>query len=66
MDNIFSPRFVLILFESTTCAALFMRIITPEQFLPALMLVLGYFYGSKSGQRDAEAKAAGLETHDEV
>lgn len=61
IDNIFSPRFVLVLFSATTCTALFMGKISAEQFLPALMLVLGYFYGSKNAEKAAAAREAGVD-----
>lgn len=61
MANILSPRFVLVLFTLTACVGFLLGRLSPELFAAALMLVLGYYYGSKNGERAAAAKQAGVE-----
>lgn len=48
---------VLLLVAISFCAALFLHIITGEQFLPVVLLVLGYYYKDKQDQATAEAVA---------
>ena len=60
MEKLLSPRFVLVLFAFTTCAGFLLGKLAPELFSGALMLVLGFYYGSKNGQKDAAAIAAGV------
>lgn len=56
-----SPRFVLTMFTLTACAGFLLGKLAPELFAGALMLVLGYYYGSKNGERAAAAKQAGVD-----
>lgn len=52
-----TTEIVLLIVAISFCAALFLKIITGEQFLPVVLLVLGYYYKDKSDQAIAEAKA---------
>ena len=52
-----TTEIVLLIVAISFCAALFLKIITGEQFLPVVLLVLGYYYKDKSDQEVAEAKA---------
>lgn len=60
MSKILSPKFVLVLFSATACAGFLLNLFAPELFGAALMLVLGYYYGSQNGKKEAQAQAAGL------
>jgi hypothetical protein len=60
MEKFFSPKVVLIMFAATACAGFLLGKLAPELFSGALMLVLGYFYGSKNGEKAAKAEAAGV------
>lgn len=52
-----TTEIVLLIVAISFCAALFLKLITGEQFLPVVLLVLGYYYKDKSDQAIAEAKA---------
>lgn len=60
MEKLLSPKVVLILFSLTACAGFLLGKLSPELFAAALMLVLGYYYGSKNGEKAAKAEAAGV------
>ena len=64
MEKLLSPRFVLILFAITTCVGFLLGKLAPELFSGALMIVFGFYYGSKNGQKDAAAIAAGVKVQD--
>jgi hypothetical protein len=51
---------VLLIITIAFCAALFLNIITGEQFLPVVLLVLGYFYGEKKKDEVEEAIAGAI------
>lgn len=57
MIDIKITEIVLLIVAISFCAALFLKIISGEQFLPVVLLVLGYYYKDKSDQAIAEAKA---------
>jgi hypothetical protein len=52
---------VLLMVAASFCAALFLHIITGEQFLPIVLLVFGYYYkeynDAKTEEKIAAAKA---------
>jgi hypothetical protein len=48
---------VLLIVVVSLCAALFLKIITGEQFLPPVIMILGYFFKEKADLAIAEAKA---------
>ena len=60
MTKILSPKFVLVLFALTACIGFLIGKLAPELFSGALMLVLGYFYGSQNGKKEAIAEASGI------
>jgi hypothetical protein len=49
---------VLLIVSISFCAALFLKIITGEQFLPIVLLVLGFYYKEKNDETVANAMAA--------
>ena len=51
---------VLLIITIAFCTALFLSIITGEQFLPVVLLVLGYFYGEKKKDEVEEAIAGAI------
>ena len=48
---------VLLIIAASFCAALFLNIITGEQFLPVVLLVFGFYY-KESADAKAEEKIA--------
>ncbi|MDD5726805.1 MAG: hypothetical protein PHC53_05400 [Patescibacteria group bacterium] len=45
-----ATKFVLLAFSGVTCAGFLLGKISPEVFMAATMLILGFYFGSKDKQ----------------
>lgn len=59
MEKVKVTDVVLVAFAVTACAGFYFGKLSAELFVPALMTVLAFYYGSKQGEALGAARAAG-------